>query len=260
MQLTRAPAGQVTAHAVSKSRRSVIVRAADSNWPGNKVEQWFRTPFDIAAFGPRATLGALLSMPERLQTLPTDMQRVAELVQDPRPVEEKQQLVLQEVEDTLVSFLERGATAESDTLSIIKALLPPDVTKQLDELIPPPPNAQQQAYDAMAESNEPPVIYTADSVLENQIASEVTEIKLAVSALKDALEGVRSNTDATRSSMLRVNLKEARDILARRLQETAPGIAPAGTSTDASLSAATREASVLLEEVDAQFFPSAKAA
>ena len=36
---------------------------------GNKVEQWFRTPFDIAAFGPRATLGALLSMPERLQTL-----------------------------------------------------------------------------------------------------------------------------------------------------------------------------------------------
>jgi hypothetical protein len=69
----------------------------------------------------------------------------------------------------LVSFLERGASAESDTLSIIKALLPPDVTKQLDELIPPPPNAQQQAYDAMAESNEPPVIYTADSVLENQI-------------------------------------------------------------------------------------------
>lgn len=87
-------------------------------------------------------------------------------------------------------------------------------------------------------------------------ASEVTEIKLAVSALKDALEGVRSNTDATRSSMLRVNLKEARDILARRLQETAPGIAPAGTSTDASLSAATREASVLLDEVTAQFFPS----
>jgi hypothetical protein len=85
-------------------------------------------------------------------------------------------------------------------------------------------------------------------------ASEVTEIKLAVSALKDALEGVRSNTDSTRSSMLRLNLKEARDILARRLQETAPGIAPAGTSTDASLSAATREATVLLDEVDAQFF------
>lgn len=82
----------------------------------------------------------------------------------------------------------------------------------------------------------------------------MTEIKLAVSALKDTLEGVRSNTDATRSSMLRLNLKEARDILARRLQETAPGMAPAGTGADASLAAATREATVLLDEVDAQFF------
>lgn len=36
---------------------------------GNKVEQWFRTPFDIAAFGPRAALGALLSMPEQLEKL-----------------------------------------------------------------------------------------------------------------------------------------------------------------------------------------------
>lgn len=88
-------------------------------------------------------------------------------------------------------------------------------------------------------------------------ASEVTEIKLAVSGLKDALEAVRNNTDSTRSSMLRLNLKEARDILARRLQETAPGTAPAGTSADASLSAATREASVLLDEVDAQFFAKA---
>jgi hypothetical protein len=85
-------------------------------------------------------------------------------------------------------------------------------------------------------------------------ASEVTEIKLAVSALKDTLEDVRSNTDASRSSMLRLNLKEARDILARRLQETAPGMAPAGTGADASLAAATREATVLLDEVDAQFF------
>lgn len=192
-------------------------------------------------------------MPERLQTLPTDMQRVAELVQDPRPVEEKQQLVLQEVEDTLVSFLEKGASVETDVLAAVKVLLPPDVTKQLDDLIPPPPNAQPY-WDEAEEDNQPPVIYTADSVLENQIASEVTEIKLAVSALKDTLEGVRSNTDATRSSMLRLNLKEARDILARRLQETAPGMAPAGTGADASLAAATREATVLLDEVDAQFF------
>lgn len=87
-------------------------------------------------------------------------------------------------------------------------------------------------------------------------ASEVTEIKLAVSALKSSLEDVRGNTDSTRTSMLRGNLKEARNILARRLQETAPGSAPAGTGADASLAAATREATVLLDEVDAQFFKS----
>lgn len=76
--------------------------------------------------------------------------------------------MVQEVEDTLVSFLERGATIETDILSNIKLLLPPDVTKQLDDLIPPPPNAQP-AVDEAAVFDEPPVIYTADSVLENQI-------------------------------------------------------------------------------------------
>lgn len=40
------------------------------------------------------------------------MQRVAELVQDPRPVEEKQQLVLQ-VGDTLLSFVCRRQQAHS---------------------------------------------------------------------------------------------------------------------------------------------------
>jgi hypothetical protein len=72
------------------------------------------------------------------------------------------------VEDTLVGFLERGATIETDILTNIKLLLPPDVTKQLDELIPPPPNAQPSAAET-AVADEPPVIYTADSVLENQI-------------------------------------------------------------------------------------------
>lgn len=85
-------------------------------------------------------------------------------------------------------------------------------------------------------------------------ASEMTEIRSAVSGVKVALEDVRANTDTSRAAMLKLNLKEARDILARRLQETAPGVAPAGTSSDGSLAAATREASVLLDEVDAQFF------
>lgn len=73
----------------------------------------------------------------------------------------------QEVEDTLVTFLERGATVETDILANIKVLLPPDVTKQLDELIPPPPNSTSAVEEV--EADEPMVIYTADAVLENQI-------------------------------------------------------------------------------------------
>jgi hypothetical protein len=79
--------------------------------------------------------------------------------------------VLQEVEDTLVSFLEKGASVETDVLAAVKVLLPPDVTKQLDDLIPPPPNAQPY-WDEAEEDNQPPVIYTADSVLENQIGEQ----------------------------------------------------------------------------------------
>uniref|UniRef100_A0A383WBX7 Uncharacterized protein n=1 Tax=Tetradesmus obliquus TaxID=3088 RepID=A0A383WBX7_TETOB len=251
MMLTHSSSRLSASNQLSSRRAAVVVRAS-SSFPGGKVEQWLKTPFDIASFGPRATLGALLSMPEKLESLQADMERITTLVQDPRPVEEKQQLVLQEVEDQLVTFLERGATIESDILANLKVLLPPDVTKQLDELIPPPPNSKPAMPEIEVE--EPTIIYTADAVLESQIASEMTEIKVAVEGVKVALEELRANSDTTRAGMLKLNLKEARDILARRLQETAPGTAPAGTSSDASLSAATREATVLLDEVDAQFF------
>ncbi len=85
-------------------------------------------------------------------------------------------------------------------------------------------------------------------------ASEMSEVRVAVAGVKEALEALRANADPTRSGMLRLNLREARDILARRLQETAPGVAPAGTAADGALAAATREATALLQEVDGQFF------
>ncbi len=77
--------------------------------------------------------------------------------------------------------------------------------------------------------------------------------------------------------MLRLNLREARDLLARRLREATlpPGAAAGGGSggggagggsggggagggsAAGSLTAARREAQVLLDEVDGQFFGSA---
>ncbi len=80
----------------------------------------------------------------------------------------------------------------------------------------------------------------------------MNEIKNAVSGLKSALDAVRTNTDAAATNILRLNLREARDQLSRRVGEVS-----SGTSADPSIMAATREARILLEEVDAQFFPTA---
>lgn len=54
--------------------------------------------------------------------------------------------------------------------------------------------------------------------------------------------------------MLKLNLREARDILARRLQEVRVGPAGAEAGTGSSMAAAEREAAILLAEVDVQFF------
>ncbi len=85
-------------------------------------------------------------------------------------------------------------------------------------------------------------------------ASEITEIRNAVSGLNAALDSLRSNTDAAQSPVLRLTLRDARDQLQRRLTEVAPV-----TATDPSVAAATREASILLEEVNAVFFASPSA-
>lgn len=63
---------------------------------------------------------------------------------------------------------------------------------------------------------------------------------------------MRTNSDVAAAGILRLTLREARDQLARRLAEVSPSTAP-----DPSVAAATREARILLEEVNAMFFPPA---
>jgi Zn-dependent oligopeptidase len=79
----------------------------------------------------------------------------------------------------------------------------------------------------------------------------MSEIRDSVSALRSTLQEIKQNTEASRSSILTLNLREARDRLSRRIQEVSPATAAA---QDPSLAAATREARVLLSEVDAEFF------
>lgn len=235
----------------------VVVRDSRSELPfdasalvGEKLGRWLKTPVDLLAFGPRMGAGALVSTPMKLQTIQSDIERVMELIQDPRPINEKQEVLFKEVEDTMLEFLEKGTDVEQDVLTNLKTMLPAEAANMLSELIPEPPTKQSAIVVVPMESGEY-TTYQKEDVAANQVQSEVTEIKNAVMALKAALEEIRSNTDPSQVNIVRLKLREARDLLARRLYEVS-----AEDYIIDSVAAATREAGILLDEVNAQFFSS----
>mmetsp|Transcript_13897 Transcript_13897/g.24359 ORF Transcript_13897/g.24359 Transcript_13897/m.24359 type:complete len:266 (+) Transcript_13897:86-883(+) len=248
--------------------RTLVTRSYQQNEPGSyepasvvgdKVGKWMLTPFDLLAFGPRATAGALISAPERLQTLQSDLQRLVELVQDPRPLEEKQSVLMKEMETTVLEFLEKGTIVEQDVLSNLKSALPADAAQMLSELIPEPPNKDFQSGPTVPvepeyRSDAPTVMYGSQDVVAVQAAGEVAQVRSAVAGLRAALDAVKDNMDVAGAPMLRVNLRDARDQLARRLDEAAPHAA--GPLAEPDVAAAQREANILLNEVDAVFFSS----
>lgn len=110
------------------------------------------------------------------------MEKVTELLQDPRPLDEKQQLVFQEIQDTMVEFLERGVSLETEVLSNVKSNLPPEMASVISDLVPEPPMASadtyapSSSYDMQAPSaaadvqaEETPYTFTAESVAANQV-------------------------------------------------------------------------------------------
>ncbi len=99
------------------------------------------------------------------------------------------------MEDTLIEFLQRGASLETDVLSAVKAALPQDLAQQLDNAIPPLPtdgfnggggngggawgaggwsggaSAGAGAVGEAAEETAVGMVYTADAVADNQIGA-----------------------------------------------------------------------------------------
>jgi hypothetical protein len=65
---------------------------------GEKLAEWLKSPFDFAAFGPRLTVGALLSAPEKLNSLSDDVQKFTEILNSPAPPEDKSKQVASELE------------------------------------------------------------------------------------------------------------------------------------------------------------------
>eukprot|EP00201_Polytomella_parva_P008179 CAMPEP_0175058400 /NCGR_PEP_ID=MMETSP0052_2-20121109/11826_1 /TAXON_ID=51329 ORGANISM="Polytomella parva, Strain SAG 63-3" /NCGR_SAMPLE_ID=MMETSP0052_2 /ASSEMBLY_ACC=CAM_ASM_000194 /LENGTH=246 /DNA_ID=CAMNT_0016323775 /DNA_START=278 /DNA_END=1018 /DNA_ORIENTATION=- len=152
------------------------------------------------------------------------------LLNDPRPLDVKSKAVLKEVEETVVGFLEKGAALEVGVISNIKTVLPAEAAALLNEFVPDPPVSQKPAttadpIDVQASSainntllnpgeddSEEPVVLSPSEVMLNQI-------QVAVSAVQDALSAMRGNADATSLAILKLNLREAKDLLARRLNE-----------------------------------------
>ena len=65
---------------------------------GEKLKDWLVSPFDIAAFGPRLTVGALLSAPEKIQSLQTEFSKAQETLSSPAPAEDKGKLLAAQIE------------------------------------------------------------------------------------------------------------------------------------------------------------------
>lgn len=225
-----------------RSLRSIKAQAASSSSRvGERIQKWLQSPFDIAAFGPRATLGALLTAPERIQNLQSDLQQLGELVQDSsRETQEKKQVVLEEIEMRLTDCLERGATVEADILANLKAVLP----QQIADAIPQPTLPSMSTVEPIPEvaEGETAVEYTSESVAASQTSAEMTGIESEVATLKANLSALRANLSPSRENMLKLNLRESRDRLEGLLKEM----------TSSELDDVVSEARALLQEVDAE--------
>ncbi|CAL5227996.1 g11050 [Coccomyxa viridis] len=218
---------------------------------GNRIEKWLKTPGDILTFGPRATIGALVALPQRAQALQEALDNINMLLQDPRPLEDKRDELAKEVEAMLVAFVEKGAGVEADILASVVSLLPPEVKEQLPEELK---MAVGRAGMPAASAPTPTSVPFADNAavptvtLEtNKIAAEMADLREAVKELRGALDALAANADLAQDKILKTNLRDARASAALRVQQLSTSTT---SSLDTSIQAAITEANALLTEVE----------
>ncbi|KAK9806545.1 hypothetical protein WJX73_009577 [Symbiochloris irregularis] len=223
-------------------------RAEVGSNAGPRLEQWTKTPADILALGPRATAGALSSFSQLQQ----DLQRLQALIQDPRPLEQKQNQLVEELQATLALYVERGASIEAEALQTLGRQLPEDLKSALPLEVrnalqggtaPAVTSAYSPSTPAPATAPEP---VGKSSLIDYQTAAEMTNVRSAVEGLRDAIARLASNTSPASEGVLELNLRERRDALSRSIQQLSPATL---SKQAATVLAAVREASQLLAEV-----------
>eukprot|EP01026_Neomeris_dumetosa_P044129 TRINITY_DN3711_c0_g1_i5.p1 TRINITY_DN3711_c0_g1~~TRINITY_DN3711_c0_g1_i5.p1 ORF type:complete len:255 (-),score=42.69 TRINITY_DN3711_c0_g1_i5:191-955(-) len=213
------------------TRRPVHKRAqSETQEVGTKVAQWLTSPYDALTFGPRFTIGSLLSLPNTIQGLPQDVERLVKLLQDDRPLEDKQKIVLQELEARVASNLEQGAFVEEDVMNNIRTMLPSELVSQIEQIRGEAPTQEIVVpTDTMEVAPTPTATTTPPNT---KVAEELSYLRLAVGEVRAAFQELRNNQDTSKESILKLNLKEAKSTLKRRLQELTPAMRQPGGDVD----------------------------
>ena len=270
---------------LTSGHRVIRCQAENGSNPGDKVLPMLRDASDWILLPGRVALGAVLSTNENLSRLPEDVEKVSTLLSDPRPIEEKQREVFGEIEDRVAGFLTASLNIENEVIMQIDGVLPQEAKDAMPEplrnfltvrevtsldynadskplatwtitsmdeedgevmtvqdRVPYSGSrntlAQEEAVDV------PPA--SAATVAESQAAAEMVEIQSAVMAVREQLDKLQNNKDEAQIPMIKLNLREATQSLARRLEQRSGVL----TGKDASAAAAIAEAQELLEEVE----------
>lgn len=222
------------------------------------LTNWLRSPTDLLTFGPRAALGALLSLPRAQERLAGAAERAQELLQDPRPPLEKAASAAKAAAEEVAGLVQTGAGAEARAISAALEVLPADVVSALPadflaaverasggEAGGVETAASGSSGSSSSESGVSPSSSIAPSDADRAaeeaatLASAAARVAEAAGALAAAKSG--SGGGAQRG-MARLNAREARAALARALEQA--------SSATSSASPEVADAAKLLDELD----------
>ncbi|KAK9841044.1 hypothetical protein WJX81_007380 [Elliptochloris bilobata] len=178
------------------------------------------------------------------QELQPEVEKIAYILQDPRPLDAKQSELVEAAEAVAARAVEAGAAS-------LAALLPAELAAQLPAELRrgagSDPNAAAGSA-GYAETLAPYPDAAAPAMLAtNQAAAEVDSVRGAMAALRTALEALACNADASQDAVLRLNARDARTGLARRLDQLSSATV---ASTDPQVAAALDDSVLLMEELE----------
>lgn len=188
----------------------------------------------------------------------------------------------------MAQFVEKGIDIENDMIGTLAGMLPDDVKESLpgevrDVLLTPRRIAQNEEENTRSVPSpgaplatwtitsidedevdvngaqyggsqqyggeEDAMVVSPVSMAQSQAAAELMEIQESVTNLRECIEKLNNNNEQSKRNMLKLNVREAKDNVAQRLEQ----VSSVSRSGDPDVRAAMEEASQLLQEVESMF-------